>query len=77
MNPLVPAAFALVALTVALLTRPWWWRTGLAASTGRIAAVALLVVAVAAGGYWMLHPEPGTDLMQIAAEIGTLVAQPA
>jgi 2-polyprenyl-6-methoxyphenol hydroxylase-like FAD-dependent oxidoreductase len=26
---------------------------------------------------WMLHPEPATDLMQIAAEIGALVAQPA
>jgi 2-polyprenyl-6-methoxyphenol hydroxylase-like FAD-dependent oxidoreductase len=27
--------------------------------------------------HWMLHPEPATDLMQIAAEIGALVAQPA
>lgn len=27
--------------------------------------------------HWMLHPEPATDLMRIAGEIGALVAQPA
>jgi 2-polyprenyl-6-methoxyphenol hydroxylase-like FAD-dependent oxidoreductase len=27
--------------------------------------------------HWMLHPEPATDLMQIAGEISALVAQPA
>lgn len=27
--------------------------------------------------HWMLHPEPATDLAQLAGEIGALVAQPA
>jgi len=52
-------ALLLVLVTVAMLTRPWWWPTAgapLRARSWRIAAVASFVCVVAGAGYWLLRP---------------------
>lgn len=64
MSSFVLPASILVLLTVALLTRPWWWRsagTAVQARPWRIAGVAGFVCAVAGAGYWLLRPPAPVD----------------
>jgi cytochrome c-type biogenesis protein CcmH len=65
MTSFVLAAVVLVLVTVALLTRPWWWRPASASAARargwRVAAVGLFVGGVAATGYWMLRPAAPVD----------------
>lgn len=66
MNSFALPALLLVLVTVALLTRPWWWPAAGAATASRarpsrIAAVGVFVCVVAGAGYWLLRPPAPVD----------------
>jgi cytochrome c-type biogenesis protein CcmH len=64
MSSFLLPALLLVLVTVALLTRPWWWPAAGVPSRKRpwrIAAVASFVCIVAGAGYWLLRPPAPVD----------------